>query len=514
MDTKRMQVLTVHAAVFIAAAALVVSMAIRAPAASKTPTAASGPASGRIRDAAAMTRAERIAAVTGQVMAGSGIRENLRVLCDEIGGRVTGTEAGRKARGFAERTFTGYGLDNVRQESFEMFGWEGGDLRCEVVFPRAFGLEALALAYTPSTPPGGLEAEVAYAAHGNPEELEKLGYPLEGKFALVESGRMPGGRWMHRSEVMAEVVRAGAVGMLYQNSSEGNLPMLGMCWHGGLSPIPGVGISKEGGEAIRRMLERGEKVRLRLSAANLSGDVSSANVVAEITGRGRDIVVVGAHLDSWANGQGAVDNGTGSVVLMEAARAIRAAGIRPEATIRFVLFMGEEMGLDGSRSYVETHAGELDRYRAMINLDMEGTPLGISVMGREDAAPWFEGLAGSLDAFDLTEGISYRASLYGDHHFFLLAGVPVLMPVSRIENDADRYYHTSADTYDKVAFRQLSLSAAFVASVALELASTKERVMARIDSEGMKAFIDRHSLKGAIEVWGGWDYETGWFEAR
>jgi len=476
--------------------------------------AVSGPAGRKMVDAGSLTRGERVAAVSGQVMAGSEIRENLLVLCDEIGGRVTGTEAGRKARDFAERTFTGYGLDNVHQESFDMFGWEGGDLSCEVISPRAFRLDALALAYTPSTPSGGIEAEVVDAAHGNPAELDKLDYSLEGKFALIESGRMPGGRWMHRSEVMAEVAKRGAVGMLYQNRQEGGLPVLGMCWHGGLSPIPGVGISKEGGEAIRRMLKRGEKVTMRLSATNLSGDTKSANVIAEIPGKGPDIVVIGAHLDSWANGQGAVDNGTGSVSLIEAARAISASRIRPEATIRFVLFMGEEMGLDGSRSYVETHAGELDRHRAMINLDMEGTPLGIRAMGREDAEPWFTELLADLDAFDLEDGISYRASLYGDHHFFLLAGVPVLMPISRVENDAARYYHTAADTYDKVTFRQLSLNAAFVAAVALELASTDKPVMERIDSEGMKEFIERHGLKGAIEVWGGWDYESGWFEAR
>ena len=292
-------------------------------------TAVSGPSGKKMVDAGSLTRAERIAAVTGQVMAGSEIRENLRVLCDEIGGRVTGTEAGRQARDFAERTFAGYGLENVHQESFDMFGWEGGDLSCEVISPRAFRLDALALAYTPSTPPGGVEAEVVDAAHGNPAELDKLGYSLEGKFALVESGRMPGGRWMHRSEVMAEVAKRGAVGMLYQNRQEGSLPVLGMCWHGGLSPIPGVGISKEGGEAMRRMLKRGEKVSLRLSATNLSGDTKSANVIAEISGKGSGVVVIGAHLDSWANGQGAVDNGTGSVSLLEAARAISAASTSP-----------------------------------------------------------------------------------------------------------------------------------------------------------------------------------------
>jgi Zn-dependent M28 family amino/carboxypeptidase len=176
--------------------------------------------------------------------------------------------------------------------------------------------------------------------------------------------------------------------------------------------------------------------------------------------------------------------------------------------------MGEEMGLDGSRSYVELHSGELDRCRAMINLDMEGTPLGLRVMGREEAGAWFGELFAALDAFDLTEGLSFRASLYGDHHFFLLAGVPVLIPISRIENDAAKYYHTAADTYDKVTFRQLSLNAAFVAAVALELASSEEPVMERIDAEGMKDFIERHGLQGAIDIWGGWDYESGETEGR
>lgn len=454
-------------------------------------------------------RKERVAAVTGEVMAGSTIRENLRVLCDEIGGRVTGTPAGVRARDFAEGLLDAYGLAAVGQEPFVFTGWSGRVIECAVVSPRSFPLGAVSLAFTTATPAGGLEAEVIDAGYGSPEQIEALGGAVRGKYALVLSGRPPGGRWMHRSEVMAAVAGAGAAGMLYESGRDGRLPMTGMCWFGGLSPIPGVGVSKEDGEALRRMLARGERVRLRLVAEGGVGPASSANVVAEIPGTGDEFLVVGAHLDSWDNGQGAVDNGTGTAVVIEAARAIAASGIRPAATIRFVLFMGEETGLDGSRAWVETHRGELPRCRAMINCDMEGNPLGLRVMGHEQARPWFEALLEDLDAFEPTEGISTRASLYGDHHHFLLAGVPVIMPVSRIENDAARWYHSAADTYDKLAFRQLNLAAAFLAATALELASTEERVLPFLDRDGVAGLVEQYGLAGAIRIWGGWDHESG-----
>lgn len=454
-------------------------------------------------------RKERIAAVTGEVMAGSWIRENLRRLCDEIGGRVTGTPAGKRARDFSEGLFASCGLSAVGQEPFEFTGWTGEVLECSVVSPRRYPLGAVSLAFTPSTPRGGLEAEVVDAGYGSPEELGSLGEAVRGKFALVLSGRPPGGRWMHRSEVMAAVAGAGAAGLLYESGRDGRLPMTGMCWFGGMSPIPGVGVSKEDGEALRRMLSRGERVTLRLVCQGSVAPAASANVVAEIPGTGDEFVVVGAHLDSWDNGQGAVDNGTGTAVVVEAARAIAASGIRPAASIRFVLFMGEETGLDGSRAWVERHRGELPRCRAMINCDMEGTPLGLRVMGHEQARPWFEELLADLDAFELSEGISTRASLYGDHHHFLLSGVPVIMPVSRVENDAAQWYHTAADTYDKLAFRPLNLDAAFLAAVVLELASTEERVLPFLDREGVAGLVERYGLGGAIGIWGGWDFESG-----
>jgi carboxypeptidase Q len=346
-------------------------------------------------------RKARIASVVGEVFSATETRETMRVLCDEIGGRVSGTPAGREARGFAERLLNGYGLSDVHQEQFEIQGWERGSFLCEAISPRRICMHAVALANTRSTPGGGVEVPVIDAGHGYPEELEGLGERLNGSFALVTAGSLPGKRWMHRSEVTALVAGGGAAGLLYQTTRPGNLPMTGMCWENGLSPIPAAGISFEDGERIRRMISAGDEVRVRLEMTNLTDPATSANVIGEIRGVTNELVIVGAHLDSWDLGQGAVDNGTGTVAVLEAARALSALGVRPEATIRFVLFMGEELGLAGARAYAEAHDGELSRCRAMINCDMTGTPLGVRLMGHEYANPFFEELLGSLEGFEL-----------------------------------------------------------------------------------------------------------------
>jgi carboxypeptidase Q len=452
----------------------------------------------------AAARHARIARAVGEVFAGSETGKNLRALCDDIGGRLSGTEACRRALAFAGDLFREYGLANVHEEPYDFPGWFRGPFSCEVVSPRPMALHAVALGNTPSTPAGGVEAEVVDAAHGNPVELDRLGSSLEGKYALVIDEPMPGGRWMHRSEIMLEVSKRGAAGLLFQTVQPGQLPVTGTCWNSGVSPVPGVGISMEDGEWMRRSLARGEKVVVRVEMTNQTGPASSANLVAEIPGSGPDLVIVGGHIDSWDLAQGAVDNGTGTVVVLEAARALAKAGVKPRATIRFVLFTGEESGLYGSNAYAAAHEAELARCRAMINCDMEGAPVGIRVMGHEEARRFFEELVTSIPGFDLTTPLSFRAGIYGDQQAFLLGGVPVVVPSSRLEESAERYYHTAGDTYDKVDTRSLPACAAFVASIALEIAWPGTRPVEGLDRAGVERLVRDNNLEDALRAWGNW----------
>ncbi|MGD1047961.1 MAG: M20/M25/M40 family metallo-hydrolase [Candidatus Krumholzibacteriaceae bacterium] len=448
------------------------------------------------------SRDARVARVTGEVFSGSETGENIVTLCDSIGGRLSGSAGARAALDFAEGLFRKYGLTNVHRETFDFQGWFRGPFTCEVTAPRRFAMHALALGNTPSTPPGGVEAEVVDALHGNPVELDKLGSALKGKYALVVDGAMPGGRWMHRSEVMFEVAKRGAAGLLFETGVPGQLPMTGACWMNGMSPIPGVGLSKEDGEWIRRSLGRGEKVTVRVEMKNDTHVASSANLVGEVVGKGPEFVVVGAHIDSWDLAQGAVDNGTGAIAIIEAARALAKSGIKPLAGIRFVLFTGEESGLCGSNAYAAAHEAELPKCRGMINCDMVGEPQGIRVMGHEETRPFFEELVKSLPGFELTAPLSFRAGIYGDQQAFLIRGVPVVIPVTRLEDESARYYHTAGDTYDKVDLKSLSPCAAFVGVLALEIAWPERRPIESLDEAGVKKLIHDNDLETVLGIWG------------
>jgi Iap family predicted aminopeptidase len=448
------------------------------------------------------SREARVARVAGEVFSGTETRENMRTLCDSIGGRLSGSAGSRAALDFAEGLFRKYGLTNVHRETFDFRGWFRGPFTCEVTAPRRFAMHALALGNTPSTPPAGIEAEVVDALHGNPVELDKLGSALKGKYALVVDEVMPGGKWMHRSEVMFEVAKRGAAGLLYQTSQPGQLPMTGACWMNGIGPIPGAGVSKEDGEWIRRSLGRGDRVTVRIEMKNETPTASSANLVGEIPGDGPEFVVVGAHIDSWDIAQGAVDNGTGAIAVIEAARSLAKSGVKPRAAIRFVLFTGEESGLCGSNAYAAAHEAELSKCRGMINCDMVGTPVGIRVMGHEETRPFFEELVRSLSGFELTAPLSFRAGLYGDHQAFLIRGVPVVIPESHLEDESARYYHTAADTYDKVDLKSLSPCAAFVGAIALELAWPEKRPIESLDEAGVKKLIHDDDLEAVLGIWG------------
>jgi hypothetical protein len=143
----------------------------------------------------------------------------------------------------------------------------------------------------------------------------------------------------------------------------------------------------------------------------------------------------------------------------------------------------------------------------MINCDMEGTPTGIRVMGHEEARFFFEGLYEALSAFELSTPLSFRVGIYGDQQAFLLRGVPVVIPSSRLEEASVRYYHTAGDTFDKVDLRSLPACAAFVGVLALELAMPDRRPIESLDEAGVEKLILDNHLEEALRAWGSWPRE-------
>lgn len=445
--------------------------------------------------------------IIGRTYTGGQIRENLTHLCDRIGGRLSGTKSGAMAEAFAARRFREYGLQDVHAEPFELLGWERGEMNCQVSSPLRKQIGAVALGNSPSTSTEGVFASVVDVGFGSAGEFEKKGEAVRGRIALVRSGAPPGHRSIHRVEKMTLSEKHGALAMVFVNGRPGNLPQAGTCQMGRIAPIPGIGVSKEEGDWIARLVAEGEEVRMRIRAMNRSGPATAANVVGEIPGTGDEIVVVGAHLDSWDLGQGAIDNGTGSAVVLEVARVLGSLDEKPRRTIRFVLFMGEEFGLYGSKAYVKAHESELDRIAFLMNLDMVGSPTGLGLGGVDAAVPIFEEIAASLHEFGLAPKVGNRVGLHSDHQPFLLEGVPTCTVRSRLDPEQVRYYHSAGDTLDKARPAQLQDCAAVAAVVLWEIANLPDRPAPRLSPDQVKEILIRNGLRQPLELQGAWRWE-------
>jgi carboxypeptidase Q len=224
---------------------------------------------------------------------------------------------------------------------------------------------------------------------------------------------------------------------------------------GTIDVIPQVLLAREDAERIARLLAHGEKVSMSLSMPNRVGPpIRTANVVAELKGSdlANQVVILGAHLDSWELGTGALDNGCNAALVVDSLRAIKAAGVRPRRTIRFILFSGEEQGLLGSLAYVRAHRNELDNVVAELVLDAGSGPVtGFTTGGRKDVngalTPMLQPFA-TWNANQLTND----AMTGTDHYDFMIEGVPTLV-ANQSEANYLVNYHATSDTFDKVDFR-------------------------------------------------------------
>jgi Zn-dependent M28 family amino/carboxypeptidase len=245
--------------------------------------------------------------------------------------------------------------------------------------------------------------------------------------------------------------------------------------------IPAAALSIPDAELLTRLVRRGGPVRVRFElTCGKKPDAPSASVVGEVAGRERpdEIVVLGAHLDSWDLGTGAIDDGAGCGIVIEAARQIAALPAHPRRTIRVVLFANEENGLAGGKAYVQAHASELERHVAAIEADLgEGPPLGLSWNAGPPAEAMLKAitaLMGALGAGQLKPAKSGGA----DISRMTASGVPSLGLLQDASTYFD-YHHTANDTLDKIDPAILDRSTAAMAVAAYVLAETPE-TLARI----------------------------------
>jgi len=446
--------------------------------------------------------------IFGEVYYNSSAYSNLRELSDNIGGRVSGTKSGYEAEKWALDKFSSYGLQNPHFERFEMPGWERGSLKVEVAIPDKKLLSAAALANTPSK--SKISGNVVDVGFGHPDEFEKLSDDIKGKIVLAEVGTLPGKRSVHRTEKVELATKYGAAGFILITNAPGNLPRTGTVKRGGYVKIPAVGVSSEHGTWLRRYLIDYPDMKIKIDMKNKTKMTYANNIVAEISGSELpdEVVIVGAHLDSWDLGQGTIDNGVGSVTLLETARVLSKLKAKPKRTLRFILFMGEEFGLYGSKNYIEQHKAELENIVMMLNMDMIGNPYSFNVYGHEEALPFLKNLAAELQGFGMEpDKVTSIAKLHSDHESFMLAGVPAMGLTTNLPESMWRYYHSAGDTFDKASETFLNNAAVIAATTLLRIADEPESVGRLYSESEIRDMLIKNKLKEPLSITGQWRWK-------
>ena len=443
--------------------------------------------------------------------------EDLRILCDEVGGRPTGSMAYGAALEWGLEAFRRAKVDSVALESYDAPAlWEGVDAEASVVSPVRFPLRVVSFANAPSTS-GKLKAPLVDGGTGVKSAFEKLGRRARGAIVLVRTRPMLSfddlfAEYLGGPEMLKAAEDAGAAAILFVSTRPRDLLYRhSITFDGTLVSIPMAMVSREQGLRLARLLDKNEEPRLELEIQNRTGGPwKPKNVVAEIRGSEKpdEIVLIGAHLDSWDLGTGALDNGVNAALVVEVARAI-AAGPRPKRTVRFVLFTGEENGLVGSRGYVAAHRDEMDRYDAVLIHDIgDGRIVGYFTDGRPDLHPALAKVLSPVAGWGAA-GLNDEAILGTDNFDFLLEGVPNLIG----NQETAKYladYHAESDTFDKVDLGQARKNAAIAAVAVTGIANAPARIGQRQSRAEVTRVLEKAGLADQMKTYSLWaDWESG-----
>lgn len=449
----------------------------------------------------------------------SQVMETLWYLTDVSGPRLTNSPAMYAAAKWASDKLTSWGLARVRQEEWGPFGrgWANEKFTANVISPQPFPMIAFPRAWTPGTS-GTVTAEALRVTATNEAQLRDYAGKVRGKVALisatpqvtllttplgrrftdqeladmqsqqVNAGRRGGGPGNNNAnfgtELMRFLAREGAVATLQ--------PANGRSDHGSIlvtnAPaeyrdakvpvtLPQIMVASEHYNRIARLLDRNMPVQIELNAQNRFFDdrTTSVNIFAEIPGTDKadEVVMLGAHFDSWHAGTGATDNAAGSAAMMEAIRILKTTGVRLRRTVRLALWTGEEQGLLGSRAYVREQFGDLQtmalkpahgKLSAYFNMDNGGGAIrGVYLQGNEAVRPVFSAWMDPFRNLGMTT-LTIRNTGATDHVPFDEVGLPGFQFVQDPLEYGTHSHHTNMDLYDRIQPEDMMKNAVIIAS--------------------------------------------------
>ena len=468
------------------------------------------------------------AVIRNHGMEKSQVMEIASWMCDVYGPRLTGSPMLDRATEWAVSELKGWGWQNVHLHEWGPFGrgWEMTHFEMHASAPMYFPIIAYPKAWSPPTD-GPVSGEVIYLDAATEEELEKYQGKLGGKFVLIDTLRVlkewetplakrftpedllemanapepaprPFRRWNPSGREFVEKLRSflweeqplatidrsykGDLGTVFVSRASA---VEGRAWEEGTQVLPQVTMSVEHYNRIFRLLEKGRKVELTmdLKARYANPDGMEHNIIAEIPGTDLkdEVVMFGAHFDSWHTGTGATDNGAGSAVMMEVARILQATiqetGIQPRRTLRIALWTGEEQGLLGSKAYVRDKLAETDELGNLQNVKPEqekisvyynldngtGRIRGVYMQGNEKVRPIFRAW---LDPFAADGATTLTLNNTGgtDHLAFHAVGIPGFQFIQDNVAYWARTHHSNMDNFDHLVADDLKQAATIIAS--------------------------------------------------
>ncbi|RZK15859.1 MAG: M20/M25/M40 family metallo-hydrolase, partial [Pedobacter sp.] len=389
--------------------------------------------------------------INADVQQNSRAYQTLKHETETIGHRLTGSANGAKAEQYAFDLLKSYGCE-VKFQPFEVESWARKTINVEIGADKnsLVKIKAVTLAHSPVN--SNITGDIVDAGNGMEVDYQANPAKFKGKIALVYLGVLPGSpagtKSLHRSEKTAIATKYGATGVIIINTVRDGVLLTGTASvTGKLIPIPAVCIGLEDGILLKEKLKNQTQVA-HIAMTNFSGLIKARNVVATFKGTElpKDKIVVGGHLDSWDLSTGAIDNGIGSFAVMDMARTFKKLNLKTKRTVEFVLFMGEEQGLLGSKAYIDQAKKDknLSQVKFMLNYDMTNDPKGFST-SRAEMKDLFTTWGTDIVKIDtgFKNLFNAGAGLHSDHQPFMLEGIPTGGGFGgKLPNNSGPFYHS------------------------------------------------------------------------
>jgi Zn-dependent M28 family amino/carboxypeptidase len=406
---------------------------------------------------------------------------------------MAGSDGERRGAEATRDALDAVGARNAHLETFPVQGWTRGDSRIEV------GETTQKCIALPRSPAGEVTGELVDVGYGLPRDFEG---DLEGKVVMAASN-VPDwyDRFLHRREKYYHAVEAGAAAFVFRNHVEGCLAPTGSVGteEAPVGDIPAVGVSKEVGSRLARRFE-GEDVTVEVEAD--IDDAVSQNVHAELGPDTEQEVLLTSHVDAHDIAEGAGDNGAGTALVVEVAKALAAREDELDTRVRCLVYGAEEVGLCGSADDAESRDHE--SIKAIVNNDgvVRGRTLSFYTHGFDALDEAAETVA---DRFEHPVTTSPKLGPHSDHWPYVQWGVPGYHVMSETDSEGRGWGHTRADTLDKLEPRNLREQATLIAELVVHLASDDVTVEHR-DPEEIAEQLEEEDLAESMQITGDWPY--------